>query len=652
MTSLGDLVEGARRALEEGDYGRFKLLARSRDAVKGPDAAFHKAWADLLEQAGMVGEQVKELRLALGRQPADREVASRLAEIYLDENRPDQAALCWEAYLKHRPDDASAYRRLGEIHREAGKADEALRVFREGGRRTRSDLLEALVKEMRTPAARQEDEEAMESAEEGEHIVPARHHLVTFTTLFAGRQGVYARQWVSPTGQNGYTPVHEPLTLKVAENHILGRHTIGVYPLRMDNTVSFVALDLDVAKSAMDKAIARKSLWDRVMGKLHGVARKAVDLGAAHELPVYLEDSGFKGRHAWIFTEGPVPAGVARRCGELLGTLLGPLPEEVAVEVFPKQTRVKAGGLGNLIKLPLGYHKRTNRRALFLRPDGAPAEDQLELLGSVKKASLRAIHAFIQRVGGPKTSPVPAGPGFEEAVKAPWQGTGEGDAREKGGARVVPASPSLDLVPAEDYDVERDRAVQYILSRCEVLHGLVRRINEAGRLSRDEALVLVHTLGHLDTGPRAVNALLQRCDPLDPSLLLKSPLRGNPMSCAKVRIRVPDVASRVDCRCVFDSAVNLYPTPLLHAYSMKEGGGRGEHPLGLSLDSMQFQALLKEYLRAKGELRELALLVRRMEDQLHGVFDEAGVSSVRTPLGEVKRVKDDQGGRGGFMLRL
>ena len=76
------------------------------------------------------------------------------------------------------------------------------------------------------------------------------------------------------------------------------------------------------------------------------------------------------------------------------------------------------------------------------------------------------------------------------------------------------------------------------MARCPALKAVVDNLNRTLQVSRDETQVLIHTLGHLEHGPEAVNALFQRCLNADPSLFLKSRLRGNPMSCPKIRVRI------------------------------------------------------------------------------------------------------------------
>ncbi len=59
---------------------------------------------------------------------------------------------------------------------------------------------------------------------------------------------------VRSNGQGGYTPVHEPLTPAVIRNHLLGNFTAGVYPIRLDGTATFFAVDLDIDKQALRRA--------------------------------------------------------------------------------------------------------------------------------------------------------------------------------------------------------------------------------------------------------------------------------------------------------------------------------------------------------------------------------------------------------------
>ena len=97
----------------------------------------------------------------------------------------------------------------------------------------------------------------------GERTVPdkAAQRLALFRSLFRGREDVYAVRWEKPDGRAGYAPKADrdwkaylgakdgdrkkvdrqtrkfrPLTDEVVRGHLMGEHTIGIYPLLLDET--------------------------------------------------------------------------------------------------------------------------------------------------------------------------------------------------------------------------------------------------------------------------------------------------------------------------------------------------------------------------------------------------------------------------------
>lgn len=621
-----------RRCLAAGDAARAAEMARRRETREVKDPHLHLRWADLLEEMGLIDDLVTELNLAVRDDPSRQEVSMRLAEVYLDQGQPRRAARVWAELSAKDPRRADFYREWGKALEEAGDYEKAREVYEVGLRRSGDGRFEGLVKNLDFLT---EGAAPAETPQRADSLLPQPRHLVAFLSLFGGREGVHARQWVSPTGECGYTPVEEPLTPRIVENHILGNYTAGVYPVRIDNTVNFVAFDFDMAKFAVRKTISSRRLWDAAMAKVHQAACRLVDLCAAHEIEVYLEDSGFKGRHAWIFLEEPLPAGVAKKFGDLAASRILPLPVEAAVEIFPRQGSVGRGGLGNLIKLPLGIHKKTGRRALFIEPGGAPLQDQLGFLESVRRVPRRLLYGFIQREMRERQQGYAGlAPKMEEPTDLDEHALEAADA-------AVPTPTAIPVLRPE-YDPDRDPQFQAIMVRCAVLRTIVERARQTGTLTKDEAQVLVHTVGHLERGPEAVNTLFARAFPAeDPSLLLKSRLRGNPISCPRIRSRIPGITSTVPCNCVFDQGADPYPTPLIHVRGVSaDDFGR---PLGLSPDSLRLQNLVQEYLKLRKQQREILALAAQYEKQLDRFFDEAGVDTVQTPLGAFRRRKGEDG---------
>jgi hypothetical protein len=87
-------------------------------------------------------------------------------------------------------------------------------------------------------------------------------------SLFRGRDDIYALRWESKNGRSGYSPAYTqeweqkddgsykhkkdvlnreyfPLTDEAIRNHLIGKCTVGIYPLLTDESRWFLAADFD-----------------------------------------------------------------------------------------------------------------------------------------------------------------------------------------------------------------------------------------------------------------------------------------------------------------------------------------------------------------------------------------------------------------------
>jgi hypothetical protein len=191
----------------------------------------------------------------------------------------------------------------------------------------------------------------------------ARKRIALFRSLFRGREDVYARRWENNDGRHGYVPaalkdwkaIREsrpedrksvdqktrkflPVTDAVIEHHLLGKETVGVYPLLPDETCWFLAADFD------------KKTWEYD-------ALAFLETCQELNVPAALERSrSGQGGHIWIFFERAVPAITARKLGCLLLTRTMERRHQVGLDsydrFFPNQDTMPKGGFGNLIALP------------------------------------------------------------------------------------------------------------------------------------------------------------------------------------------------------------------------------------------------------------------------------------------------------------
>ena len=183
-----------------------------------------------------------------------------------------------------------------------------------------------------------------------------QQHLEQYAELFCHRRDIYAVQ----KRDGSYFLVHQPITVDLLRRHLGGEVTCGWYALRSDNTVRWVAVDAD-EQGGLETL---QQTWEKL---------------DSLNLAVYLENSR-RGGHLWLFVEG-MQAWVMRT---LMREVLEGLGVD-AVEIYPRQDELPAGGVGSLVRGPLGVHRLTGERHYFLdpaglQPIGLSLADQLDYL--------------------------------------------------------------------------------------------------------------------------------------------------------------------------------------------------------------------------------------------------------------------------------
>jgi len=194
-----------------------------------------------------------------------------------------------------------------------------------------------------------------------------------FGALFAARTDVYAVRYENRrAGRAGWVPAvwggwrkgvphaerdYLPLTAEVLAAHLSGKMHVGLYPLLDGDRCWWVAADFDGPEAMFDALMYLK-------------AARALQVPAALEV----SRSG-TGAHTWVFFTAPVPAEAARRLGAGLlreaMALRGRMKLASYDRLFPSQDLLPAGGVGNLIAMPLFKPTRRDGTTVFLDPGTA-----------------------------------------------------------------------------------------------------------------------------------------------------------------------------------------------------------------------------------------------------------------------------------------
>jgi superfamily II DNA or RNA helicase len=225
-----------------------------------------------------------------------------------------------------------------------------------------------------------------------------KERIQLFKSLFRGRTDVYAKRWENRDGsQSGYAPACSiewhptlcnkpkikcgecpnrkfmPLTDQIIFNHLIGKQTIGIYPLLKDDTCWFLAVDFD------------KNNWQED-------CKAFVHSCRDNDIHAYIERSrSGKGGHVWIFFKSPISASLARKLGNFLLARTLEKRYQVGIEsydrLFPNQDTLPQGGFGNLIALPLQREPREYGNSIFVDGGLNPISDQWEYLSNVQKVT-------------------------------------------------------------------------------------------------------------------------------------------------------------------------------------------------------------------------------------------------------------------------
>lgn len=237
--------------------------------------------------------------------------------------------------------------------------------------------------------------------------------IALFRSLFRGRDEVYPRRFESrKTGKTGYAPacanewvrgICEKPRIKCADCpnrrflavsdqvirwHLSGQDAdgqpfvAGVYPLLLDETCFFLAIDFD------------KAGWQQDSLAFMAACRR-LDLPAAIE-----RSRSGRGGHVWLFFEEAIPAALARRLGSHLLTEAMEGRPDIGLDsydrLFPNQDTLPQGGFGNLIALPLQKRARDKGNSVFLDEQLSPWADQWTFLATVRRVSRLRVEMIAQ----------------------------------------------------------------------------------------------------------------------------------------------------------------------------------------------------------------------------------------------------------------
>ena len=467
----------------------------------------------------------------------------------------------------------------------------------------------------------EETGETMTSAKEDSDI-PAQVNIQDYMDLFVGREDTYARETYGAGNKHMSEQVPEPLTEEMIRQHLSGDVILGTYVQRPNGTSKYVVFDIDISKKILLQYDYGSSEFTVYKQNAAEYASKLCKIFRRMGMNGYIEDSGFRGYHVWIFFTGWIPVRYINRFTECVQKELGDSGNGITMEFFPNSARIRTGKFGQKIRLPLGVHIRTGNRSYFVDMKFRPITDYKDYFSGVAKYSLNAV----QKVLG----------------------------------MYLPETKEQEKYKEVDADLEKfgtlPETVRIVLEKCSLMRYLCQKAASTGYLSHFERMSILHVFGHMgDEGREFVHTVMAftlnyQYDTTE-KFILKIPEK--PISCAKLREQYKLITAEYGFSCNFKRTKNCYPSPVLHA--IKNSGEEGSGitvPISRTISKekeekvyeelnihKQTEKLAQRIIELKKQKRGLDRSIRRTEEDLQKIFDNAGIDCLEIAMGLLVRRK-------------
>jgi len=586
---------------------------------------------DYYTKQGNAKKTLKTCNLILKANPDNIPVLKEAAEIYYDFGKYQNYERYMLRLIDLDADSHSYYSSLAQYYQSVNRNDEAKVILLQGKKKTENTLFDSLIAQ---------SEKVMEA-----DLQPEVNNslIMDMLNLFQGRENVHARQWVDHIGRTGYAPVKEPLNYNKMKNHLLGNYTIGVYQLNLENKVKFMAFDIDAVKFTRNEMDDNPAFREVLMKELQKTVSQISAILKENSIPFYLEFSGYKGYHLWIFMDDFISASAARLFCQRVMQNIALTNTPVSVEIFPKQTKITPENMGSLIKIPLGIHQKTGKRSYFCNDSFSPV-NQDSFFNQLLLCPPSRLYAVINSLAINTQLSLPdKEPDFpDESLKITSTEKEYDFDNQHNDKNLKELFGSVST--EKKINLDSHSQFQIILSKCYAIKQIVDKITTSFQISNQEKLTIMYTLGHLEDGSEVVNALLKKCLNIPPSDYMKSSFSGNPVSCPKIRSRIKELLDLKKCNCQFSDLMNTYPNPLLHLNAKEEN-------LSISnIDQVKLKMIIDNYLQTKKELNDLTVKFKKQEQEIIKYFEQAGINEIETSIGKLKKVESD--GKISFSLEL
>ncbi|MDN5280639.1 MAG: hypothetical protein PWR01_4604 [Clostridiales bacterium] len=641
-------LDKIRKLIFQKDYDQARKLIATFHPEIEPDI-------DELELAARLHGQTGEIQKALAMfeeletaWPKRSEIFKLHVQFLQECGQIDEALRISLRLLENFGDDYEAYVCAADCNELAGRPAEAMKICELGLQKFADKTRLAEIRARLAPVCKKIEtaKTELEMAQEDIKIYQAyighdKKFIEKFLEFFRGREGVHARQTEFKKGKFGYLPAYEDLNEYHVRKHLAGDATLGIYLVRKNNTCTLMTIDIDINKPFLDEFKSSSKTRKRLRKELFNTTRKILNTGSEIGVKFLVEFSGFKGLHLWLISDFELPSRYWRQLGKWFTEQIDRLPREIHLEIFPKQDKVNENGLGNLVKLPLGVHKASNQRSLFLdERNFRPFQIQSEAFDSYSPISQSEFEEILGRITLRTGTPWP-----EESSKP----KARSDSIKSEKNNETPFTLKVKIPLPDRFAPEVEQILAWCKPICEVFTEAIK-IGKIESTSRHVFIYIFSALG--ETGKIFLHQIMNQLPDYDPDRL-NAEIRAVPpttMSCGKVRKILKEIVARVGCNCQFRLPEGCYASPVVHA-GIFPGAGKTivnpiNQPVAISTreliagSSAAIDKLMREYGRLSEEIARAQQRLKILHRQINQIFDENGSNEIQTAIGTYSRLPE------------
>ncbi|KLO23508.1 CRISPR-associated primase-polymerase type A1 [Marinitoga sp. 1155] len=430
---------------------------------------------------------------------------------------------------------------------------------------------------------------------------PSSNLIRKFIELFSGREDVFSIQF-----ENGYRPIRRPLNYKDVKEHLKGEKTIGIYQLKKDNSIKFAAYDIDIKKSYLHGD--NRYIYEENSKK---VAKKLITELEQENIYSYIEYTGNRGYHIWIFFDIPVLSYKVKIIMEKILERID-LEEGIDVEIFPKQTELN-GGLGNLIKIPLGIHRKTGKKCLFVDENFEIISNQTKFLFSIKENTKEQIERLFKDFTDENYEV------YEETLTY------------KRSNNKIKKSNKIKKEIRKQIIKQISGEFDTIINGCSILKQIINKIEKEAYISEEEENILIKSTINLKNGKREILNILKKTINFNLKRfeMIEKQSKGVPITCEEIRKIILNKNLSLNlknCTCKFPGNYN---TPYAIITNVEE----------IFIDKIDINDIAKKIVEKNSEKFEIEKEIKNLKNMIAKKMGEK--KELRVEIGTIKRNGDD-----------